>query len=98
MDNYYIGQRFRLEVTFTSVTGVNTDPTMVNFYMRSPLGVRVTYVYGVNAEVTNTATGVYHFDATPDKVGIWKYRFEGTGIVTAVDEKDVEILRSGAIA
>ncbi len=98
MDSKYIGQRFRLEVTFKSVSAVDTDPTVVNFYTRSPLGVRVTYVYGTDAEVVKTATGIYHFDATPDKPGIWKYRFEGTGTVTAVDEKDVEIKRSGAIA
>ena len=50
----------------------------------------------VGGEVVKTATGVYYYAATPDKPGIWNYRFEGTGVCTAVDEDQVEIMRSGA--
>ena len=98
MDKVYIGTRRRVQATFKNSASppVAADPTTIVFHQRSPLGVRTSYTYVTNAEVVRTATGVYHVDVTPTEPGVWSFRFEGTGTVTAVDEVEIEVLASKA--
>ncbi len=80
-------------------TFVPTDPTTVTFYLRDPNGTIATYVFGVDAELTNPSVGVYIL--TPVGInlgGVWTYRAAGTGTVTAVIEGEFTILPSSVLA
>lgn len=84
--NYYKqGQKVRGSCTFT-VDDVATDPTTVTAKVMDPSGNVSTYVYGVDAELGKTSTGVYYVDVVTDEEGEWRFRFEGTGTCTAVEE------------
>lgn len=80
-------------------TFVPTDPTTVTFYLRNPLGVVTTYIFGIAAEVTNPSVGVYILDAgAPDIGGVWTYRATGSGAVVATIEGEFTVLPSSVLA
>jgi hypothetical protein len=83
---YKNGQRVRCLVTFT-VDDVATDPTTVTFKAKDPSGNVTTYVHGTDAQLVKDATGVFHADVITDEEGEWNFRFEGTGVCTAVEEQ-----------
>jgi len=84
--NYYKqGQKVRASCTF-AVDDVATDPTTVTAKVMDPSGNVTTYVYGTDAELVRDGTGIYHLDVVTDEEGEWRFRFEGTGTCTAVEE------------
>lgn len=84
MSIYANGQKVRVSVAFT-VSDVATDPTTVTLKVGKPDGTVTSYTYAL-AEVTKSATGNYYKDITTDQVGIWDFRYEGTGTCVAVEE------------
>jgi uncharacterized protein YfaS (alpha-2-macroglobulin family) len=83
---YKKGQKVRCAAMFR-VNGVLTDPTSVTFKSKDPSG-------NVSTETpVRDSTGNYHVDVTTDENGEWPYRFEGTGLCTAVEE-DVFVVTS----
>ena len=91
-NNYVKNQTVRITGTFT-VSGVNTDPTTVTLKIQTPAGVESTYTYAL-AQVTKSATGIYYKDVSLNEVGMWYYRWEGTGTVAAADETYLNVLQS----
>ena len=86
MINYYKkGQKVRVRCTFT-VDGVPTDPTTITCKIMDPSRNVTPYVYGTDGELVRDGTGVYHVDVVTDETQEWNFRFEGTGICTAVEE------------
>jgi len=82
---YNIGSKVRLSVTFT--VGVNpTDPTTVRFKLQKPDNTVVPYVYGVDAALCKSSTGIYYVDLTIAAGGCYLYRFEGVGVCDAAAE------------
>lgn len=79
MATYDIGDVVRCTGTFTDADGNAQDPSGVIFRVEDPSGNEMTYIYGTDAEVIKTATGIYYVDVTIDEAGYWHYRFEGTG-------------------
>ncbi len=52
-------------------------------------------VYGTDAELVKSATGVYHVDVDADEAGIWRYRFEsGSGVGQAATEGHFKVRNS----
>jgi len=92
VNTYDINDLIRLGATFT-VDNVNTDPTEVTLKVKDPTGTTTTYLYSL-AEVTKSATGVYHKDITLTDTGIYYYRFEGSGAVVSADENSLIVERS----
>lgn len=82
---YKKGQKVRCSVQF-KVSDVLTDPTTVTFKSKKPSGSITTLVYGADAAVVKDGVGLYHADVTTDEKGEWNFRFEGTGVCTAVEE------------
>jgi len=81
------------------LTFVPTDPTTVTFYLRDPDNVVVTYVFGVDGEITNPSVGVYIFEPGASSLGgNWFYRAEGAGAVVATIEGEFRILPSSVLA
>lgn len=77
----------RLTTTFKNFDGVLTDPTTISFlYKKADSDSTITKVFGVDAEVKKTSTGIYYIVLDLDVEGIWRWRWEGTGVVVASDE------------
>lgn len=82
---YKLGQKVRCKVNFKA-NGTLTDPTTVRCKVKDPSGTITTYVYGTDAELVKESTGVYYVDVVTDEEREWRFRFEGTGTCTAVEE------------
>jgi uncharacterized protein YfaS (alpha-2-macroglobulin family) len=87
---YKKGQKVRCDVTF-KVADVLTDPSAVTARVKSPNGTIVTYVYLTDAALVKDSTGAYHVDVTTTENGEWHFRFEGTGVCTAVEEAAFQV-------
>src|SRR6266540_5929205 len=84
-----IGDRKPLTATFTNAAGTATDPTTTTFKIQKPDGTVTIYVYGVDTQLVRDSVGNFHVDYTFDTAGLWHYRFEGTGAVTATQDGTV---------
>jgi hypothetical protein len=89
---YDKGDTVRLKAEF-KVSSVLTDPTAVTLKVKDAAGTTSTYTYAL-AEITKSSVGVYYKDIAITDDGIWYYRFEGTGAVTAAGESQFEVRRS----
>lgn len=78
-NRYEVGDLVRCIGTFTTAAGVAQDPSGVVFKYKDPSGNTVTLIYGVNAALLKTSTGVYYADINMDEAGFWYYHFAGTG-------------------
>lgn len=78
---------------------VATNPTGVTYTVRDPAGNLTEYIWGVDPEVTNPATGVFELRQGPlTLAGGWTYAIEGTGAVEATLEGDWTILPSSVFS
>ena len=78
-----VGNKIRLTCSFTNLAGTATDPTTVTFKIREPDGTITTYIYGTDAEVVKSSTGVFYVEWILAQGGLTLYAFIGTGTVTA---------------
>ena len=88
---YDIGDLVRLTGSFLDLSDVPTDPTGITYSIRLPSGTITTLVYGVDASIYRSSTGVYYTDFAPSMEGLHYYRFAGTGAVTAAEEESFYI-------
>jgi len=79
MNHHDYGDLVRVTGTFTTAAGSAVDPSTVTFYARTPAGIVLDYVYGTDAEVIKSATGIYYVDVSANEVGRWRYSFRSTG-------------------
>jgi hypothetical protein len=94
MGVYQLGTAVTITETF-SVLGVPTDPTTVTYVVKDPLGAEVTYVFGVDAEVTNPGVGIFVLDLpAATEPGQWFYTIAGTGDVIADGQGEFTVLQS----
>jgi hypothetical protein len=56
--------------------GVLGDPAAVHAHYKDPSGNQEDLVYGVDAELTKSSTGIYTFDIALDEDGDWWYRMD----------------------
>jgi len=86
-DNIYdVGDKVRTQGTFQDLLEVDTDPSTITFKFKDPASTITTYIYGTDAELVKSATGVYYVDLILSQEGEYHYRFEGTGSIHAADE------------
>jgi len=86
MATYEQGQQVRLTGTFKDVNGTATDPTAVTFKYSVNNGVVTTLVYGTDAALVKSATGVYYVDLNLTTAGTYRYGFKGAGVIDVVGE------------
>lgn len=96
-NRYVPGNTIRLTGEFFE-DDVPKDPTGVVLIVREPDGIRVTYELGVDPEVRQAATGIFHVDIFADKVGTWWYRWEGTASTFTAQEHFFSIAPSSVLA
>lgn len=94
MNIYDIGDQVRLSVTFAADDGVATDPTVVTLIYAGPTGSEIELTYDGENAMTRDDVGSYYVDIVPQAAGTWRYRWSGSGTVTAADEGRFEVRRS----
>jgi hypothetical protein len=88
---YDVGDGVRFKCSFKDLDDAAADPTTVTALIKDPSGNVETLVYGVDAAVIKSATGIYYVDRTIDEAGIWRHRWTGTGALTVAEESSVSV-------
>lgn len=84
---YDIGDKPRISVTFTDLTGSVGDPTGVTLRVKPPRGAASTlFTYGVDAALVRSGVGTYYLDYQIFTEGRHEYRWEGTGALQTANE------------
>lgn len=83
----------RISSEFT-VSGVDSDPTVVKCMYKDPSNTITTLTYGVDQPLVKDGAGKYHVDISTTMPGTWWYRFEATGLVVAANEDEFVVLTS----
>lgn len=94
MSEYDIGDVVRLTGTFTTSAGAAVDPTTVTFKLKTPAGLTTTYVYGTDAAIVKTGTGVYYVDWLTTMQGVHHVRWAGTVANIAAGEDSFTVRES----
>lgn len=78
--DYQLNSTLRFTGTFTNDQGANLDPDSVSVIVSNILDdySQTTYVFGVDAEITNPSVGVYVFEDSFDSDGIFDVTMTGT--------------------
>lgn len=84
MTVYDVGDRARLTLALTDVTGAAADGTVV-LTVTDPAGTATT------PTVTNTGVGAYRADVDLNAAGTWLYRWVSTGAVIAAEDGTLEV-------
>ena len=92
---YDVGDLIRLgnpsqdtaSAAFTNLAGAATDPGAVMLIVEKPDGVtKLKYGWpsaSTNGTLTKESAGRFYYEVLLDQSGVWKFRLEGTGTVTA---------------
>lgn len=97
LDQYDVGDKRRLTVTFYNLSSAKTDPTGITFKMHEPDKTVTSYIYGTDAELlksSGSTAGEYYVDWTVGQEGRHTFRFEGTGALVAAAESTFLARRS----
>lgn len=79
MNRYPTQTLVRLSVAFTDLTGAPVDPTTVTVTVTPPDQAAQLITNGISHD----GVGLYHYDQTVDRVGVWQYRWQGSGAAIA---------------
>jgi len=81
------GDSVRLTANFRDYAGALADPTQVFFkYMQPDSATPIVLEEGVDAALVKTSTGIFYVNLSVAIEGIWRWRFEGIGVVVAASE------------
>ena len=93
INSYPIGNAVNVQVSFVDVsTNVLTDPTTVTLKVQPPNGGALQTFTG--GQVTKVSVGKYSVVVPVAVSGIWNYRWEGSGAVTAASDSQFKVLPS----
>ena len=92
-NEYPLGSLVRATGTMTNViTGLVYDPSVVRCQYRDPDGNLTSLLYGTDAALVKSSTGVYYVDIDADTPGSWYYRFYSTGSGSAQAAAETEFI------
>lgn len=86
MAKYDIGDIVRVSASFFNISDALVDPTSASMIFQKPSGSDTTYVYGTDAELVKSTTGVYYADVTITEAGRWWVRWSSCGTGQATEE------------
>ncbi len=90
-EDYVVGQRPRFSAQFRLGPAL-TDPASVKFIYKKPSGSSpVVLTYGVDLELVKEASGKYYVDLLLDEAGLWKWRYESTGVVDSAQQGSFQV-------
>jgi hypothetical protein len=87
---YNIGDKLRLQATFTDLSDVVADPTAVVLKVKNSAGTVTTYNYP--GTITRASAGVYYYDFSVTVSGTHYFNWAGTGAYTAADESSFTVV------
>ena len=90
MSDFDIGDVARITATF-EVADTPTDPTTTTIRVRTPAGAETSHQYGVDGNVVRVSAGVFRYDLALTASGYWRYRWVGTGVAAAAEEKTIAV-------
>lgn len=93
MNVYQVDTTIQLNVTFYN-TALNqpADPTAVSLFVESPAGIVSQIPSNL---ISRSGTGAYSSEFLPTSPGLWVYKWQGTGNVTA-SSRDTRFLVKGS--
>lgn len=94
----YVNTVLRLNAAFRDASGNLIDPATVKFKTYSPCGMKRSYTYLTDAEVTKISTGRYAADIQPDETGRWRWHWETTGTGTTIAEEGDFLIQESPFA
>ncbi len=94
MNSYDVGDQVRITVDIADADGRAIDPTALTFSYRDPANVVTELTYGEDEAVSRKGLGSYYVDLVANRAGIWPYRWECSGTVTAAVEGRFTVRRS----
>lgn len=103
LQTFIRGTAFALIERFWAVdplTGIGTltNPTTVVLIIESPDNATTTYTFAIDPEITNPSVGVFLAVLDPQlPVGVYRWRWEGTGAVEAASEGFFEVMESAVL-
>lgn len=83
-----IGDTAHIEITFADLAGVPTNPTTVVLTVQAPDNTSST------PTPMNDSAGIYHYDLALAQSGIYRFKWQGTGTVAAVEEGEIAVRQS----
>jgi len=86
INGYDKGNLVRVTGTFKNSAGTLIDPTVVNFAYYVAGAAPTVLVYGTDAGLVKSSTGIYYVDVSLTSSGTWYYRFYSTGTGQAAEE------------
>ena len=90
MPNYSLGSVIKLTANFKNAS-VNVDPAAVILRIKNPLGVQVSYTYGVDLELVKESVGNYSLNFIPTQEGRHVFQFSSTGTYASAAESSLDI-------
>ena len=94
MNTYDVGDQVRITVQISDADGVAVDPTLLTCFYRDPVGIVTERVYETDEAVIRDGAGAYYVDLVANRSGVWVYRWECSGTVTAAVEGQFTVRRS----
>lgn len=77
--SYQAGDTYLATVTVRDEAGAVTDPDTLTLSIRDPLGIVLTYEYGVDDAIIRDSEGVYHSDVALIAAGMWVIEWATSG-------------------
>lgn len=88
----YAGQQLEVDAEFRR-NGELLDPTIVKLHSMAPGGSVVILTYP-HEDLVRLSVGRYVGNVFAGIAGIWQFRFEGAGVIDAVQDQQIEVLPS----
>lgn len=92
---YDKGDAVRLAVQFKTIDEVNTDPTVITLTVKKPgLGTLTFTSASSPSMIIRTGAGAYYLDLALDVAGVWRFKWFGSGALTAAEEGQIFVRAS----
>jgi hypothetical protein len=75
---YEYGSSPVLTDTVRNAAGTIVDPATLRFRFKNPAGTITTYIYGTDAQLVRSATGVYYVQLLCESAGFWSWEYKAT--------------------
>jgi hypothetical protein len=90
MNLYQVGDLVRISAVFRDIAGALVDPSTVSLKVTKPSGTQNTYTFALS-QVIKDSTGNYHYDASADAAGLWRYTWSSTGSGQAAENGEFRV-------
>jgi hypothetical protein len=67
------------------------EKTATAIYKKPSASAPTVLTYGIDAALVKEATSKYYVDLLLDEAGVWKWRYEGNGIVDSAQQDSFSV-------